>query len=260
MKGAYVAANSLLLISLTLTCMADQAIIRGDEPLAGIEQIKPFHGVWSQRAAGEDGWTDAGTIEERLELLQDGNWRHTQISHRPDSSRVEAIRILAADTLLVRSLEQTLHGFPDTAPRSINVVFQDHQIRKQTRMSDGQVVEAKTCMPFDGYDGMIFGLVLAALPLKEGMQYRLPSVMSAFMHGFWANADMKLAEPVKLADGKDYRQWRVDVEWLNINDGDIYPPGPDESGGSYYILENPPAGTPPVYRYVNNGVDITLRL
>jgi len=41
----------------------------------------------------------------------------------------------------------------------------------------------------------------------------------------------------------------VDVEWHHRESGDVYLPGPDASGGRYWIVTEPPAGFPYVPRY-----------
>lgn len=41
----------------------------------------------------------------------------------------------------------------------------------------------------------------------------------------------------------------IDVEWHHRESGDVYPPGPDASGGRYWVVPNPPSGFPYVPRY-----------
>ena len=56
--------------------------------------------------------------------------------------------------------------------------------------------------------------------------------------------------------GADIELWTVDVEWQHIESGDIYPAGPDASGGRYWIAKNPPKGFPYVPRYKTDSYNV----
>ena len=48
------------------------------------------------------------------------------------------------------------------------------------------------------------------------------------------------------------------MEWLNLRTQDIYDGGDSGSGGTYYVVTDPPAGFPFVPRYVNEHTDIVV--
>ena len=49
--------------------------------------------------------------------------------------------------------------------------------------------------------------------------------------------------------GRQIEAWLVDIEWHHQELGDIYPPGPNASGGRYWVVPDPPDGFPYVPRY-----------
>ena len=50
-------------------------------------------------------------------------------------------------------------------------------------------------------------------------------------------------------NGQDVEATMVDIHWIHNEIGDVYPGGPDESGGRYWLVKNPPEGFPYVPRY-----------
>ena len=49
--------------------------------------------------------------------------------------------------------------------------------------------------------------------------------------------------------GQPIDAWLIDIERHLQELGDIYPPGPDASGGRYWVVPNAPDGFPYVPRY-----------
>ena len=75
---------------------------------------------------------------------------------------------------------------------------------------------------------------------------------------YWVDAHVHKTDNVVI-NGSSKKLWQLDTRWLDVSSGSVSPKGPDESGGSYYIFQNPDKNQPSVYRYKNNTVDITLK-
>lgn len=218
-----------------------------------------YQGSWKQLVLVEGDWQESASINERMEAAGDDQWLHVQTSIPSDEMKVVSTRLVNRSDLFTTEVKQELLGFPDTQPRSMHITYANKQIKRKILMADGQEIEQMVHMPFDGYDGFILGLALSGLPLSDGKEYRLPSVMPNFMAGYWLHATVSDGGDVTLSDGSEQSIWFVDVEWWNINDGDIYPAGPDGTGGRYSIFKQPKSGQPAVYRYQTDTVDIVLK-
>jgi len=247
-----------LLASLSLGAAAET--YQANTKLPGVTSISEFAGRWEQKVPAEDGWQNRGWIEESFTPGGDDPASHHQVMSLPDGRKVINHRLLQAGSLMPISTRQTLEGFPDGAPKSVSFEFHERRVVKNTEAADGQVTTEEGLLSTSGWDGSIFGLALAALDLKPGDSHRIPSVMGSFLGAYWVDLTVSTADPVTLKDGTSKALLRVDVEWINLQDGAIYPGGPDESGGSYYLFEDPPPGVSPVYRYINNGADIVMDL
>jgi hypothetical protein len=98
------------------------------------------------------------------------------------------------------------------------------------------------------YRGMNFGLALATLnPATQ-----LPAELSASMVSMNATYDVIVTYAGTDTfdfEGKKIEAWMADIEWHHLGLGDVYPPGPDASGGRYWIVSDPPEGFPYVARY-----------
>ena len=248
----------LLITTVPLTTAADT--YQANSELPGASAIGQFTGSWEQKVPTEEGWQQRGRIEETFKPGVEGPASHHQVMSLPDGRKIITHRQLQASNLMPMSTRQTLEGFPEGAPKSVNFEFHERRVVKNTEAADGQVATEEGLLSTSGWDGSIFGLALAALDLKVGDSHRIPSVMGNFLGAYWVDLTVSMADPVTLKDGTEKALLRVDVEWINLQDGAIYPGGPDQSGGSYYLFKEPPAGVSPVYRYINNGVDIVMDL
>ena len=117
----------------------------------------------------------------------------------------------------------------------------------------GISIKGETTEPLQGavtsnmLHGGAMGLPLAAMDFQDE-----PVRFSASMIGFDGTYDVIAEwagkENVRFGDG-DIEDWLVDVQWHHRESGDVYPPGPDASGGRYWVVPKPPDGFPYVLRY-----------
>ena len=249
---------SLLLFSSLLTAKKHQVILPG-KPLANAVNVKPYTGEWKQLVLKEGSWLSSGIIREELTTLDGEHWQHIQSQRQQRDGKAQAsvTRKLRKSDLFTLHMKQKLPGVVKGSPKSVTATYGDHKIQREIVTHDDQVKTQQVELPFDGFDGFIFGLALAGLPLEEGKLFRIPSVMASFMNGYWVDVNVSDGGVV-VVKGKSRPVWFVDVSWLNIHDGDTYLPGPDASGGRYTIFKQQPKGLPAVYRYKTDTLDIIL--
>lgn len=97
------------------------------------------------------------------------------------------------------------------------------------------------------YDGVSLGLAMSRLSFDVDA-YSFQSSMIGMQSTYSVTAT--LAERTVVQRGEDTLDvLAIDVEWHHNEIGDIYLPGPDASGGRYWIVQSPPDGVPYVLRY-----------
>ena len=96
-------------------------------------------------------------------------------------------------------------------------------------------------------NGSALGLPLATLRYRDD-PLQFAASMLAFDASYQVEATWVGKESVDFADGR-IEVWLVDLKWVHDGLGDIYPPGPDASGGRFWIVADPPRGFPYVPRY-----------
>jgi len=223
---------------------ADTDMSVGDGLVRG-DRLEPYEFTWQQCAAQEQGWVSQGTITERLDVIGNGVVRHRQSTTRPDGL------ISRADTFFERA---------SFAPLRI-----DARVSK-----DGETLATRTLLfDEDGYTGVatrgeqhkplaglasrrmihgaVMGLPLAAIDYQTE-PVRFAASMVSFDGTYDVIATWSGKETLHIGDTKA-EAWLIDVEWHHRESGDVYPPGPDASGGRYWVVQNPPEGVPYVPRY-----------
>ncbi len=221
-----------------------RTISMGDGNVDGL-MIDAYEHSWSQCILQEGKWTDGGTVTERSAVIGP-LLRHQQITERPDGIRAVATTYFRHDSLSPIRMEL------EVADADNNQLAASE--RELTRAGySGYVIrpgadkqEVSGTLSSQMYHGAVLGLPLATLDYtKSG--YELDSSMMNFDAHYRVIATSDGTEDL-VHDGKTYSMTRVDVEWHHDN-GDIYPPGPDGSGGRYWVLRENATDLPQVIRY-----------
>ena len=222
-------------------------------------RLHPYLARWSQEIPGEDGkWIAKGGFEERLEIDEQGHWRHTQITLRnANGIVVTGARTLDRKTLQPLRFERQVENAPPTVPVEFLLEYEPAGYAGEAKTADGTVTQVKRALDLPMFDGSIIGLVIAALPLEDGYHASLPTVIPSLKATYWLEARVVGRKTVTTTDGSEVETWEVKTEWYNIDDKAVYPGGRDQSGGAYYIAVKPGDGEPFVVEYASNGVRIT---
>lgn len=236
---------------------ADISMTVGDGRIDGT-RLKPYEFDWQQCSAQDDQWSDGGLLTESLVIIGSGVLRHRQVTRQPDDVEIRA------DTFFDRS---------SFAP-----------LRMEIEVSRNGALLASTLRQFDadGYTGHSFrggehstdtGSITSnmlhggamGLPLATMARQQEPVSFVASMVNFDGTYDVTAewtGSEVLHVDGTDIEAWLIDVEWHHRESGDVYGPGPDASGGRFWVVPNPPDGFPYVPRYKTDtyAVDFTGEL
>jgi len=241
----------IVLLSLSPLLVAEPTVVQmGDGQIDGL-LIKPYQQVWRQCSLKEGEWVDGGTFTETaIEVKDDGKrlLRVEQGTERPDGARSYTIVHFDRSTLSPLRMETRVHDSEDKELGSANYVLTpEGYVGHFVRGGESQDV-AGSAVTSEQFLGMNFGVALATLDPEEDFPLELPASMIQFDAGYRVIASIAGRETLDMPHGP-VESWMIDVEWHHLGQGDVYPGGPDASGGRYWVVPNPPAGVPYVPRY-----------
>ena len=234
----------LVMVGSTMSARSDTTMTLGDGMIDGA-RIKPYRLTWQQCSNQDGAWKTQGEIVEELVTIGDRVLRHRQTGVRPGGPTVRSDTYFDRHSFapLRMEMEARVDGnLVASSVRDLNAQgYTGVSIRGDTSADQQGSISSKML------HGSIMGLPLAAMHYQEHPVKFLAS-MVAFDGTYevvakWVGKDMLEFE------GGEIETWMIDVEWLHRESGDIYPPGPDASGGRYWVTPKPPAGFPNVARY-----------
>jgi len=112
-------------------------------------------------------------------------------------------------------------------------------------------------LPTRMFEGSGLGLVIAALPLEEGYDARLPVAMNLGLTEeltlYTVRVRVTGKERFPWKGKKKVEAWIVDVDWEDHDTGEVSAAGGAAlPGGAYFVVPDPPNGFPHVPRYQND--------
>jgi hypothetical protein len=224
-------------------------IVMGDGQIDGTV-IAPYEAQWRQCKKQDDAWVSNGSVIERAtEIERNGRsiMRLEQETHLPNGVRARSVTLFDRATLAPLSVESRARNQGDETLGSASYKYEENGYTGSRARGDQQQTvmgEASSRM----YRGMNLGLALATLDPSA----QLPAELSASMVAMNATYDVIVTYAGTDTfdfEGKKVEAWMADIEWHHLGLGDVYPPGPDASGGRYWIVSDPPEGFPYVPRY-----------
>lgn len=232
-----------LLLPFSTAINADTRMEIGDGLIDGT-RVMPYKLTWQQCSFQDGQAQPQGMLTEELVVI--GNIvRHRQSGIQPNGA------VTRSDTFFDRSSFAPLRMEMEATMDGNRLVYVERELG-----TDGYVgiaIQGDDDKPLKGtissamLHGGAMGLPLATMDFQNE-----PVDFLASMIGFDATYDV-IAEWVgkeTLAfNDQKVESWLIDVEWHHRESGDVYPPGPDASGGRYWVVPNPPDGYPNVPRY-----------
>ena len=233
-------------------------LLIGNELVDGTK-IQTYSGVWKQYTIQKGERIDNGFIREtgRMISFEDKQvFAQQQEIENAQGKKVTRQIILDRYTLKPIKIDTQIDAGRENNKRGSVVIFHDKGYVAQDVDEDGKIQSRSIMLPADMYYGMSFGGVIATLPLETGFKVRMPTVFPSWDGMYWLELTVAAEETVQAPDDETLAVYRVDAEWLNLADGEIYPAGPNSSGGAYYILKNNHKDIPRVWRYVTDTYEV----
>ena len=223
---------------------APHTIAMGDGSVNGTT-IGEYETTWQQCALQEGSWIDAGAVTERTVIIG-SHLRHRQSTVRPDGVRSVATTYFDHASLSPLRMELEVNDADGnllaTSERDLDKTGYTGVLTRREQ----QPVPLSGSLSSTMYHGAVLGLPLATLDYAHE-RYRLEASMMMFDARYDVIVTSAGTEELVHGDSS-YAVELVDVEWLHDN-GEVYPPGPDGSGGRYWLLRNTPEDLPHVIRY-----------
>lgn len=242
MKHKYMILIAILIM--VTASAATNRMVMGDGQIDG-RKLLAYKLTWRQCSLQDGHWQDQGTLTEELSLVGDDELRQRQTGHPPNGA------VSQADTLFDRSSFAPLRMEMEVTKDGTRVAYAERQFTAEgysgyvERGGDKTALEGTINSKM--LHGGAMGLPLATMDFQsEPLEFM--ASMVAFDGTYRVIAEWAGKETLEF-EGQEIVAWLIDVEWHHIESGDIYPPGPDASGGRYWVVPDPPTGFPYVPRY-----------
>ncbi len=236
--------SSIIIPSLALAAPNVQRISVGDGNVDG-RRILAYEEIWKQCSLQDGAWVDGGTLTEQAIVIGE-QLRHRQITARPDGIRSVATTYFTHASLAPLRMELAVTD-PAGKPlaSSVRELRADGYSGQVTRPGQEEQLVSGT-ISSGMYHGGVLGLPLATLDFAN-IDYELDASMMMFDAHYKVFATSAGTEKLE-HNGDIFTTQLVDIEWHHDN-GDIYPPGPDGSGGRFWLLADRSEDLPHVLRY-----------
>ena len=216
----------------------------GDGQIDG-RKLQPYALTWRQCTFADGHWSSVGDLTEKLDVIGPSVLRQRQTGH-PGAGAIQRTDVFLdrqSFSPLRIETEVTKDGMRHTyAVRQLDADGYSGFVEQNGERKDirGRI---NTGMLHGG--GM--GLPLATLPFQDEPLEFAASMIS--FDGTYRVIASWIGRETTVLNGTKTETWLIDVEWHHHESGDVYPPGPDASGGRYWVVPEPPPGTPYVLRY-----------
>ncbi len=238
---------TVLAVLLTASCAAASStpVAMGDGQIGGAK-IKPYEFTWRQCAWNEGDWVSTSPLTERAVVIGDHTLRVRQNLISRKDQEIVSTTYFDRSSLSPLRMEQDVRATKDQQAISVEHVLRpDGYSSVMTR--GGETKEVAGAITSEMFHGAMLGLPLVTLDWGQGA-YTFEASMVSMKASYAVTATLAGREVIS-HDGKELEALLVDVEWTHNELGDVYPPGPDASGGRYWLAQDPPVGMPYVLRY-----------
>jgi hypothetical protein len=209
-KGFVAALFSLLVAA---SARGSDRLSVGDASVSGAH-LKPYKNLWTfsqQKPGGSP--AAAGTWSDSLEP--------TTFEGRPALKRTQVVKYLKGIQITFANVfdPKTMEPFTADYTRSDNgdvrhIDFHRETVTFRETTSKDARTEEKTakldCPVYDFYDGM-YGVLISALPLKEGYESEIPAFDAGTMAVDWVPVRVVGRETVEAGPGKAAATWVVET-------------------------------------------------
>jgi Protein of unknown function (DUF3108) len=222
-KSRCVRGIVLMVLTLILCPVASRALpakppirIEGGDPSVDGSFLRPYENRWrfSIQLPGKPA-TDAGVWSDRMEEISAGDksaLRRTQVARYKKGVRITFVTTFEKKTMAPLSFEYSRSDTGET--RHIEFRGRTAAFRRAAGTGDGPVQDYVASLDhnvLDFYDGT-YGILLDALPLREGFDAEIPAFDSDRACVDWIRVRVSGRERIAAGEGKSADTWVVQVE------------------------------------------------
>ena len=221
-----------------------KTITVGDGTVDGLA-IGEYQFDWQQCLLQDGSWVDGGRITENATLVGE-RLRLTQSTTGANGVHSISTTWFDQGSLAPLRMELEVTGPDGKQLASAERDLGPNGYTGEVRRAGEEPQQVSGSISSKMYNGAILGLPLATLDFAAA-DYRFDASMMMFDASYRVIATSAGTEQL-VHDGRSHAVRLVDVEWRHEN-GDVYPAGPDASGGRYWLLEDAAEDLPRVIRY-----------
>ncbi|SIN63180.1 hypothetical protein SAMN02745824_1193 [Parasphingorhabdus marina DSM 22363] len=238
-----------MILSLALLAMASEntitPITMGDGQIDG-RKITAYDHSWRQCNLQDGQWVAGPALRERATVIGDKLLRIDQHATLPGNVINNMHFYFDRATLAPVRLEREFLG-PDGRMLASRTFDFDEQGYRAEIFQKGETTVKTGALTASMYSAATMGLPLSTLEFGD-QTVAFTALMTNFDASYAIQASKTGAEMLETETGQIPVDW-IDVTWKHNEAGDIYPPGPDASGGRYWITRTPVEGVPRILRY-----------
>lgn len=252
------------ILALLLSCFA---LAEDNRTAVGDGQVKagalqPFQATWKVVAKGQQAGQVLSLITETLSVRKTDEreiYHRLQVTSGSDGVNSTLAEVTFSKEGLEPLSSHTKRGEQTAWDLSLAIEEGVTHAQGEARTKSGGPLEAiDRKAKIAAFDGAILGLVLSALPLEEGFKTQLPVLWIASASEYTVTARVTGRRSFPDGRGGQIEAWAVAVDWLDLNSGQTFDGGDEGSGGTYYVVPDPPQGFPHVPAYINSSASIEL--
>lgn len=213
--GALIALLTMTSLYAVYAQTVEPVKVKVGDPIVSGAAIKPYKNLW-QLTYSKPGREpiDAATWSDEVEAINVGGRALLKRTQVAKYSRRD-ITITTVNVFDPRTLAPISRDFKQSDGTYAHLDFGEHTIKSQ-RMAvpGGEVTQGQVTLDtpvFDFFGGM-YGLLVAAFPLKEGFAATLPSLDESKDDIRWATFKVVRKEMVEAGAGKQVEAWVVETD------------------------------------------------
>lgn len=254
----------LVMAVASLAWQDGKTVIKVGDKIVNGKNIQPYSAIWTliqQTSSGD--WRQVSTIEETLrsETIDGKSVMVREQVARPSSGGREKVETLFFDAATLEPMKWTLKAkgsFPPRAPKEGQVEYKGRLVHGNMQSFEGKTKEIDHQLNEPMFETGMLGLIIAALPLKEGFEVQLPSIFVTQGSKWSITLRVVGRETYFTSNGERVDTWVVNTDWADMDSDYVSKGGANDEGGAFSVTPNPPEGFPYVARYVNKHVDIKV--
>ncbi|MEM7280482.1 MAG: hypothetical protein AAF438_02450, partial [Pseudomonadota bacterium] len=204
----------------------------GDGEIDG-RKLAPYKLTWKQCTKQENAWVPMSDLTEELVAVGTSILRHRQTSLSPEGAQIAATTFFDRHSLTPVRMETLVRGANGEILLTSEREISESGYTGLTQRGDQQKTVSGR-ITSNMFHGGALGLPLATIVKLSG-SVELQASMMQFDGTYDVTVTWQGQHTLKY-DGQSIEAYLADVRWHHLESGDIYPPGPQASGGRFWLV------------------------